>query len=380
MKVLHANFDWLGVAFKGALPLECLEALARARADAETRKEPVTIELGPGKKLVRVFETGMRGGYRYSLDTGSDEARWCFKHSTDPDQWNILLTVHPGCFVERGYEGAKTLIHETAEAFGLVLGEESINRVDYAIDIDAPDLRLNPALMVAPKGTKTDVRTGQRDEADNEDIHFIYSGRTVNTITTGMMPGRQVTIYNKRRQAIDKKKMFWFEVWDIDPKDRSHNIFRTEVRLGKRELKDRWAIKTFDDLEAGFGDAILEAINSIRMVAPNQTDSNITRQALHPYWEFVTAEFAKRLDWTRAGLVRGQVRAIERSQATAQAENMLFTYAARKAILDGEDADAVLDKLPQIANTAARRYLDRSREKAAKSLQNTKSRLQLKVR
>ena len=101
----------------------------------------------------------------------------------------------------------------------------------------------------------------------------------------GKMPGRQVIVYDKRREAIDKHKMQWFKIWGIDPKGKSNHIWRIELRAGKKHFKDRWQLRTFADIEAAIGDVLKLAMEDIRYVADHQTDSNITRQQLHPLWE-----------------------------------------------------------------------------------------------
>src|SRR5260221_14678909 len=39
-----------------------------------------------------------------------------------------------------------------------------------------------------------------------------------------------------------------------DPRDPSADICRAELRAGKRELKNRWRLRTFDDLDPAIGD------------------------------------------------------------------------------------------------------------------------------
>ena len=57
------------------------------------------------------------------------------------------------------------------------------------------------------------------------------------------MPGRQIIVYDKRREAIAKRKLFWFKVWNIERDDPAQKVARIEVRAGKKELKDRWHLR-----------------------------------------------------------------------------------------------------------------------------------------
>ena len=71
----------------------------------------------------------------------------------------------------------------------------------------------------------------------------------------GKMPGREVTVYDKRADLIAKGKPEWWTIYNdlrkadgkpvLDPTDRaSSQIWRVEVRAGKDHLKDRWGITT----------------------------------------------------------------------------------------------------------------------------------------
>jgi len=130
------------------------------------------------------------------------------------------------------------------------------------------------------------------------------------------MPGRQIIIYDKRREAIDKHKMHWFKLWGIDPKNRNKCVWRIELRAGKKHLKDRCQIRTFADAEAAIGDVFKLAMEDIRYVAEHQTDSNITRQQIHPLWEQASGIALYAMQEHRAGLTPDQIREVEREQIT----------------------------------------------------------------
>lgn len=64
--------------------------------------------------------------------------------------------------------------------------------------------------------------------------------------------------------------------------DLAASVYRVEVRVGKKELKDRWGIRTFADVDCIIGDVIRHALNDVRYLAERQGDSNVTRQRLDP--------------------------------------------------------------------------------------------------
>ncbi len=120
------------------------------------------------------------------------------------------------------------------------------------------------------------------------------------------MPGRQIIVYDKRGAAIAQRKLFWFKIWKIDPADPIAQIYRVEVRAGKKELKDRWGVRTFDDVDRIIGDVVRRALDEVRYVAPSQSDSNVTRQRLDPLWQAMTAQVEHGLLEFRAGVFQSQ--------------------------------------------------------------------------
>lgn len=61
------------------------------------------------------------------------------------------------------------------------------------------------------------------------------------------------------------------------------SIWRVEVHAGKRHLKDRWAISTWPQFYARFGDVIVSALESVRYSLPTN-DANRARWPLHDLW------------------------------------------------------------------------------------------------
>jgi hypothetical protein len=79
---------------------------------------------------------------------------------------------------------------------------------------------------------------------------------------------------------------------------------QSEVRAGKKELKERWGIRTFDDVDRIIGDVVRHALDEVRYLAPSQGDSNVTRQRLDPISEATRAQVERGLFDFRAGYCR----------------------------------------------------------------------------
>jgi hypothetical protein len=124
----------------------------------------------------------------------------------------------------------------------------------------------------------------QTTQSDQNQPSTIFRGRRLESVTIGKMPGRQIIVYDKRREAIEREKSFWFKSWGIAKDDPNAEVWRVEVRAGKKELKSKYQIRRLEDFETGIGDLMVNALQEIRYLAHEQRDSNVSRQELHPLW------------------------------------------------------------------------------------------------
>ena len=108
---------------------------------------------------------------------------------------------------------------------------------------------------------------------------------------------RQLIIYDKRAEALAKRKPGWLAIWNhtreqegkppIDLKDRDKSrVWRFEARMGSKYLRRRWEIRSWSDLDAMIGDAYAEFAGKIRYAIP-QHDPNRSRWPNHELWDHV---------------------------------------------------------------------------------------------
>ncbi|MBT3361353.1 MAG: hypothetical protein HN403_17155 [Rhodospirillales bacterium] len=266
MEILRSGFDTFDMAFQGALPEKVLKTLEEGKDEAQATMKPTLVDLGPGRVAGHVLEGGKPGGYRYSFSTGPEGEIWFFKHNTDKGNWNIFVSVRSNQLVINGIEKVIEVLQERLVGFGAVVIAESVNRVDFAVDVVASEFVLDPKRFVAHPHSVTRCHAEKDGKASEDEFKpsVIWSGRTVTSVTIGKMPGRQIIVYDKRREAIKKKNLFMFDLWDIDPKDKTKHVWRVEIRAGKRHLKDVWGISTVEDLLASACDVIGKALAVIR--------------------------------------------------------------------------------------------------------------------
>lgn len=288
IKILRAGYDGLDVSFLGTMPPSTLCKLERGKAEAVRNRGEATVKISP-RLTVHVAETGAKGGYAFRVDTGPDGETWFIKAS-DAIDWNIRVSCKSAMLASLGYEGAKARLYARLKEFGAYVEQESIGRVDFAFDFTAPAaFEIDPALVVAH------VNSGVREHdacmkvtADETTISCIASrARKVETLTIGKMPGRQVTVYNKTAEVKAKGKSYWWQIWKIEE---GKQVYRLEVRAGKKYLKERVGVTTWADLEAKLPDILHATLLKIRLCDPLKSRrANVSQRGYHPVWNAALA-------------------------------------------------------------------------------------------
>lgn len=351
MEIIYKNFDGLDITFQGAVPALLLDKLSKARSQAEAERREVLVEIGQDKKKVMVAETGARGGYRYRFDTGHDGEIWFIADNDNPENWNIRVSVKSLNLALHGYHAVKEKIYYMLEQMGAYgidqmddeTGEVTnppkayISRVDYCFDLITDNFDININHIIAHGRTKKRPVGG---------IDYTVVGRTICTVLVGKMPFRQICIYDKTREIKERKKKFWFKIWDKNEKNiekLNQKIIRTEIRAGKKELKS-WNLRTFEDLENKITDVFLDILKNIKYVIPNN-DKNPTRWPVSPFWIKIQKELKKELFDFFSNVEKGEIisdlRKNRQEALKKQIIGMIPSYAVTKGITD-------IDQLPRV--------------------------------
>lgn len=375
MELLYAGFDSVNVALQGAFPLETIELLKKARETAAERQESLLVSIGPTNEKMHVAESGLHGGYAVRGDTGPLGELLAFKANVDPNGWNGFASIHASTLATLGYCGAREQLFARLARMGFMVLGHSVNRIDYAADFRVPvfDLRLD-GFIAHPKA-KARSHWGASAASDHNRPSAVLAGRRLESVTIGKMPGRQIIVYDKRAAAIVQRKLYWFKIWRIDPGDRTAEIVRVEVRAGKKELKDRWGIATFDDADKVAGDVIRVALDDIRYVAPLQKDSNVTRQRLDPLWQAMIDHVERGLFDFRSGLLPSEIREVERQIAVDTYTALALGNIAGLAVALGMDDRAIEARLSMRAAKLINAAIDDPRGKFRRSIDRARERL-----
>jgi hypothetical protein len=339
-QVIHMGFDTLAIAIQANIPPDLFAYLETEKERADKERRDVLVEFN-GVKLHLKGHGGK--GYRFIASGGPDGANWAFKKPNTRDKWGIRVSFGSYFLAFYGLAAARIHLEHVLEKLGVRFNEDdvSMSRVDFCIDMLAPDFELIPDNFVMHSST------GRRDYIkDLEKTVHGKSGRA-SSVTIGSTSNRQVIVYNKRAEVIKHGKTYWWGIWnqnlrdfglpELNPKDaNASQVWRVEFRAGKDLLKDRWGIRTWAQLYEKFGDLCRETGEVIRYTEPPNTDPNRARWPNHLLWELACAEINTDMMDMRSGCDPNPLKEVHKEQhialITRNISGCCLTVAALKGV------------------------------------------------
>lgn len=333
--ILHSGFDGLKFTLQSDVSPELRTELAAAKGHA--RKTHGDCVLKFGHITLNVTNKGARG---FTAHTGDHGAVWLFQDPEDRIPNNPSITVDFRAFglATGGLEGAERHFRECMDAFEIKYVETQLRvaRSDYAVDFLAPWFEPSRDALVVPPGTKVTEYTGADETAT------VSSGARVVGLRAGAVANRQLAIYDKRAEVIQQNKMGWLPIWNaalkakgkppIDLTDRSTSqVWRFEIRLGSKQLRNRFEMRNWQDIRDTIGDAFTDAIGRIRYCIPT-TDCNRARWPAHELWQQFENVIGNDLFQNCAGVLPSDVihanRMAKMRELDAQLSGLFITRAA----------------------------------------------------
>ncbi len=219
---------------------------------------------------------------RFTAHTGDHGAVWLFQDPEDRIPNNPGITVDFRAFglATGGLDHAEQHFRDCMGAFGIPYVETQLRvaRADFAVDFLAPWFEPDREALALPPGTRITEYTGIADTAT------MASGARVVGLRAGAVANRQLAIYDKRAEVIQTNKMGWLTIWNaaleavnkpvLDLSDRNTSqVWRIELRLGSKQLRNRFEMRNWQDLRDMIGDAFTDALTRLRYCIPT-TDRN----------------------------------------------------------------------------------------------------------
>jgi len=353
MIIVHKGFDTLTLSIQANISDELFAALDAERERAEEARQNIQFTYGGAD-----FDLLPYGGhgYRFILKGGPLDVQWFIKKPNSRDPWGIRVTIGSILLATQGLGFARAYIDKTLTRLGVryAAHQVSIARADFCVDILAPEFELIPENFV------THSHSNRADHYSPAE-HTRSNGKSgrFTSVTVGKMPGRQVIIYDKRREVIDKQKPVWWDIWNsnltaqglpkLNPKDRATSqVWRVEIRAGKNLLKDRWQIRQWAEFDSLFGDVVSEALTKVRYCEPENTDTNRARWPNSPIWDQVVQVMDEELLEMRSYLDPDLVKTVHRQEhirvMVSQVVGNLVTLAALEDV-DEQDLRGFIEPI-----------------------------------
>ncbi|MEN8893081.1 MAG: hypothetical protein ABF283_09345 [Planktotalea arctica] len=345
---------------KRSISLEVFEMLIKDKAAAKAERRDTLITLDGWQ-----FHLKPHGGkgYEFILSDGEAHATWALKKPSAKDPWGVRVSIGSFYLATAGLGKARAYIDATLERLGIryVPTDISIARIDYCVDILAPQFTLIPEHFVMH------ARTKRKDHIATSDQQVDGISGRVQTVTIGKTPGRQIVTYDKRAEIITHHKTYWWDLWydtlrreggdpyamyilyrdEIRADAAQSRVWRIEMRAGKDLLKDRWNIRTWADLFTRYGDLIREAFEVVRYTIPNG-GKNRARWPNHPIWEIAQAEMNAEMFEMREGSDPNPLKQIQRDEKVRQLEQLILGTTISHAALNGKTYEQLPEYFKQV--------------------------------
>jgi hypothetical protein len=283
-QILHSGFDGLRFTIQTEITVKLRKKLHEAKIHAEQSGNDCDLYFGN-----RVLSVTKKGGRNYNCHTGQLGAVWIFQDPENriPNNPGVTVDFYALGLATGGLDRAEQHFRDMMVAFEILYTENQlrVSRVDFAVDILAPSFEPDRRALITPPGTQITEYAGIVTEATN--------GRATG-LRAGAIKNRQIAIYDKRGEVMQQAKLGWLEIWNaarkkcgqppLDLNNRVESqIWRFELRLGQKQLRNKFAMHTWQDLRDNIGDACNDALGRMRYcVAGN--DSNRARWPVHELW------------------------------------------------------------------------------------------------
>ena len=285
------------------------------------------------------------GGMAFSAHTGEYGAEWYFldPENRAPNNPGITVDFRAFLLATGGLKAAQEHFETCMAAFGISYVETQlrVSRVDFAIDILAPWFEPDREALVVPPGTRIQEYTGVGETETNT------VGARVTGLRAGAVANRQLAIYDKRAEVIAKGKMGWLTIWNaslteagrptIDLKDRDQSqVWRFELRMGSKQLRNKWEIRGWTNLDAMIGDAFCDFCDRIRYCIPT-ADYNRARWPLHELWDVIKSVVIDDLRTMRSGVVPENIKSANRAEHMRMLDGQTLGLLVARAAAAGID-------------------------------------------
>ncbi|SMD13050.1 hypothetical protein [Primorskyibacter flagellatus] len=345
-QILHSGFDGLKFTIQTDIPPALRSELVAAKDLAKKTHSDCIVNFG----TIKLSVTG-KGARGFTAHTGDHGAVWLFQDPEDRIPNNPGITVDFRAFglATSGLEGAEQHFRACMDAFAIPYVETQLRvaRADFAVDFLATWFEPNRDCLVVPPGTKVTEYTGVDETAT------VSSGARVTGLRAGTIANRQIAIYDKRAEVIQSNKLGWLTIWNaasatigeapLDLTDRNTSqVWRFELRLGSKQLRNRFELRNWQDIRSTIGDAFTDATKRIRYCEPTH-DRNRARWPAHDLWRMFDAVIGNDLRHNCCGVLPSDVIHANRAAKMRELDAQICGLFVSRAAISGVSAEEFSD-------------------------------------
>lgn len=342
-EILHVGFDGLKVTVQADIPLALQNQFSQAKTQCRKTNSECIVQIGD-----TAFSMTPKGARGFACHTGDLGAVWMFQDPLDrvPHNPGIIVDFRAFGLATGGLGQAEDHFRRVTEDLRIRYSDQlmRISRVDVAVDMLAPWFEPDRTALVVPPGTKVTEYTGIDETATQA------TGARVTGLRAGAVSNRQLAIYDKRLEVMKTGKLGWLEIWNktrnkqgngpLNLRERDKSlVWRFELRLGSKQLRNQFELHSWDDLRAGIGDAYRDAFSRIRYCSPTQ-DTNRSRWPSHELWRKFSDTVQENLADHSCGLVPTDIIYANKLAKIRQLDAQLMgLFLTRAAISDVQETD-----------------------------------------
>ncbi|MBL4874300.1 MAG: hypothetical protein JKY41_13175 [Rhodobacteraceae bacterium] len=371
--ILHSGFDGLKFTLQTDIPPALREKLAFAKQYAKQNYSDCLVQFG--SIALSVTSKGARG---FTTHTGDLGAVWLLQDPEDRIPNNPGITVDFRAFglAIGGLEAAEKHFRECMEAFGINYVETQlrVTRADFAVDFLAPWFEPDRESLIVPPGTTV------TEYVDENLTVTVSNGSRVVGLRAGAIANRQIAIYDKRAEVLKSNKMGWETIWNaalkakgkppIDLTDRmTGQVWRFEMRLGSKQLRNRFEMRSWQDVRDTIGDAFADSLKRVRYCTPI-ADPNRSRWPTHELWRQFDDVISNDLLQNCAGVLPSDVIHANRAAKMRELDTLLSgLFITRAAIsnVSAADFEKFMDRHVETLIPLIREHLMPINERIAKA-------------
>lgn len=370
MNLIYNNFDTIIITYQGTLPREIRKQLIAAQKNAAKADNKGIFETALGKNGNAVYvHSDCEGRYDVRFSRNPHEV-WHIKDSANILGYNIQVKLTSFALNTDGYRQCMKRVNDFLDDIGASgkgkngQPKSYINRADYCFDFTSSDFKIDHDCILAHS------RMERRDINNNE---IIRRGGDIETTYIGKKDNRCLAIYNKSKQVKSHSRHnWWWTVWSINPQEFEETIWRFEFRIGKEELR-AWSIKSIEDFEARFADALLEMTEKIRYVTPNPKDTNKARWKNQSFWDKIIETINSDLFDFMSGANKERIITCTREEKRREASYQLLHLMPNYMAVHDLGFDDLADALTEIEDFIGQQFAQNP-EKYQTKIESAKSR------